>query len=664
MKFQSSLHALERKKETMDSSRRTSSRQDTTTHSSREASSHPKPLDLTRHAAAQEGSSSGYYRAYNTFDALHSSSSAQPHFEGQSSAGSPGWPTNDAAVQEGSSSGYHRAYNTFDAQQRSSRNVPTLTDWQQSSTRPLPFSSPPLQEISSQTPGTDPLGEILRASRPDHTLESLFESPASQTQPTGWTPETFYQRGQETRSGLLGDIVSQSHRSTFADKPRSSTGGGSFAGSQGQERSSRSFLQDPMRALKASFNRLRFATGQTQEISYQTQKTTDRGLLGEIFATSSQGHAQESPFESQRSQSQPTVPLQETSYQGESHGFLGDAVSGSRRTEQTQGTGTRSGDFAGSSHPSLGQTSEQRAITLGPELREPDQAGSSRQTDTPPSRAEQISLLIYTLLMTQNQPSRWQMWPQGDIRRTFRENKMNQTEYKYASTELSSMGLDKNTAINVRDALRRTYREASKRSSVTGSEAQGQERSPSPSSRQNPIGSFRPSKRPFEASTTLTWETSHQTQKLRDSDQAGSSRQGDSHRESTSQQERTWTTQQLHQLVDEMVQIENFDHRTFRNALTEESKAIFNELNSKYKSDRKSFTNQEMNDIETRFKSYKVKFEDKRRKHLRTKSAHARSLQNIREHTSMIKAIEEGFKNRTHRSRSRQKSSKDDLELS
>ncbi len=384
-----------------------------------------------------------------------------------------------------------------------------------------------------------------------------------------------------------------------------------------------------------------------------------------------------------------------------------------------------------------------------------DQAGPSRQGDTTPIRAEQISQLIDTLIAkskkSNQSPDSWRHWTEDNIRRAFRESKMNQTEYKHASEVLGSRRLDKKTETNIRDALRRTYREISKRSSVTGSEAQGQERSPSRSSRQNPIGSFRPSKRPLGSSTALTWETSHQTQKTRDlgplgeilatssqgrtqqspfespasqsqptgpiqetshqgeshglledvvsgsrrteqtqgtgtssrnlsssshrslgqtseqrtiplgpelrgPDQAGSSRQGNSHRD---QQERTWTTQQLNQLVDEIVQIKHFDHSTFQNALTEESKAILNELNSKYRSDRKSVTNQEMNDIETRFKSYNVLYLDPRRRYLRTKSAHVRSLQNRRNLTTTIKAVQEGFRNTSHRYHSRQKSSKD-----
>ncbi len=56
-------------------------------------------------------------------------------------------------------------------------------------------------------------------------------------------------------------------------------------------------------------------------------------------------------------------------------------------------------------------------------------------------------------------------------------------------------------------------------------------------------------------------------------DQTGPSHHADAQYESTSEQERTWTTQQLYQLVDDMVRIKDFDHKIFQDALSEESNA-------------------------------------------------------------------------------------------
>jgi hypothetical protein len=105
----------------MDSSRSTSSRQDTTARLSRDASNRSRPLDLTRpstnpeydraystrDAAGREGSSGGYDRGYSTRDAAQPGSGYQER------------QTNDATEQVGPSGGYDRSYSTYDASQAS-----------------------------------------------------------------------------------------------------------------------------------------------------------------------------------------------------------------------------------------------------------------------------------------------------------------------------------------------------------------------------------------------------------------------------------------------------------------------------------------------------------------------------------------------------------------
>lgn len=68
-----------------------------------------------------------------------------------------------------------------------------------------------------------------------------------------------------------------------------------------------------------------------------------------------------------------------------------------------------------------------------------------------------------------------------------------------------------------------------------------------------------------------------------------------------SKQERTWTSQQLHQLAKEIAQIKPFDHRTFQKSLSEESKAICEQLNERNNKHRKSFNEQEWEEIRQKF---------------------------------------------------------------
>ncbi len=107
---------------------------------------------------------------------------------------------------------------------------------------------------------------------------------------------------------------------------------------------------------------------------------------------------------------------------------------------------------------------------------------------------------------------------------------------------------------------------------------------------------------------------------------------------------RTWTTQQLHRLVDEMVQIKDFDYTTFQASLSKESKAICEQL--KY---GRSFNDQEWEDIKTRFQNHNILNEDKRRSYLRYRTRSRRNLQKQCEIRADSKAREEGFKNRRER---------------
>jgi hypothetical protein len=95
-------------------------------------------------------------------------------------------------------------------------------------------------------------------------------------------------------------------------------------------------------------------------------------------------------------------------------------------------------------------------------------------------------------------------------------------------------------------------------------------------------------------------------------DQAGPSHYRDAQCESLSEQKRTWTTEELHQLVDDMVRIKDFDHKTFQDALSEESKAICEQLN-KYS---KSFNDQEWSEIKARLIYHNILAYDKRYKYL------------------------------------------------
>src|SRR5690349_12622418 len=97
----------------MDSSRRSSSRQDTTRRSLQDASTRSRPLDLSR------PSHSGYDRAYSTHDAAGGSPSGYDRAHStrdveQSSAGNAERQTDDATGQGGSPGGYDRAYSTYD----------------------------------------------------------------------------------------------------------------------------------------------------------------------------------------------------------------------------------------------------------------------------------------------------------------------------------------------------------------------------------------------------------------------------------------------------------------------------------------------------------------------------------------------------------------------
>jgi hypothetical protein len=112
--------------------------------------------------------------------------------------------------------------------------------------------------------------------------------------------------------------------------------------------------------------------------------------------------------------------------------------------------------------------------------------------------------------------------------------------------------------------------------------------------------------------------------------------------------ERTWTTQQLHRLVDEMIQIKDFKHSTFQDFLSEESKAICEQLN-KY---GKSLNNQEWEDIKTKFEEHNMEDQDKRRRYLRTRTENSRSHQKNRELKANMRALQEGFKDRHHRRKS------------
>jgi hypothetical protein len=94
--------------------------------------------------------------------------------------------------------------------------------------------------------------------------------------------------------------------------------------------------------------------------------------------------------------------------------------------------------------------------------------------------------------------------------------------------------------------------------------------------------------------------------------QAGPSHHGDAQRESTTKQERTWTTQQLHRLVEEMIHIEDFNVKTFQDSLSEESKAICEQLD-KY---GRSLNDQELEDIRTKFKNHNLSFTNKRYRYL------------------------------------------------
>ncbi len=105
---------------------------------------------------------------------------------------------------------------------------------------------------------------------------------------------------------------------------------------------------------------------------------------------------------------------------------------------------------------------------------------------------------------------------------------------------------------------------------------------------------------------------------------------------------RTWTMQQLHRLVDEMVQIKDFDHKTFQDFLSEESKGICEQLN-KY---GKSLNDQEWEDIKTRFQKHNVMDRDKRRRYLRVRAKNTRNLQKLREIRANSRAQKEGFTNR------------------
>jgi hypothetical protein len=128
-------------------------------------------------------------------------------------------------------------------------------------------------------------------------------------------------------------------------------------------------------------------------------------------------------------------------------------------------------------------------------------------------------------------------------------------------------------------------------------------------------------------------------------DQAGPSHHGNAQRESISEQKRTWITEELHQLVDEMVQIKDFNHKTFQTSLSDESQAICEQLN-KY---GRSLNDQEWMEIKARFGEHKVFYQDKRYKYLRTRTETTRNLQKQRELAADVKAKQQGFKNRHER---------------
>jgi hypothetical protein len=111
--------------------------------------------------------------------------------------------------------------------------------------------------------------------------------------------------------------------------------------------------------------------------------------------------------------------------------------------------------------------------------------------------------------------------------------------------------------------------------------------------------------------------------------------------------ERTWITQQLHQLVDEMLQIKDFEPSTFQKFLSEESNAICEQLN-KF---GKSLNNQEWEDIKTKFQEHNVLDEDKRRRYLRSRTKNSRLFQRNRENRADAKAQKEGFTNRYRKRR-------------
>jgi hypothetical protein len=130
-------------------------------------------------------------------------------------------------------------------------------------------------------------------------------------------------------------------------------------------------------------------------------------------------------------------------------------------------------------------------------------------------------------------------------------------------------------------------------------------------------------------------------------DQAGPSHYRDAQRESLSEQKRTWTTEELHQLVNDMVRIKDFERKTFQDALSEESQAICEQLN-KY---QRSFNDQEWDDIRTQFQNHKVLNKDKRYKYLHTRTKNSRELQKMREIRANSKAKKEGFTNRYRKRR-------------
>ena len=128
-------------------------------------------------------------------------------------------------------------------------------------------------------------------------------------------------------------------------------------------------------------------------------------------------------------------------------------------------------------------------------------------------------------------------------------------------------------------------------------------------------------------------------------DQAGPSRHGDTQHESTAKQERTWPTEELHQLVDEMVQIKDFDRKTFQDLLSDGPKAICEQLN-KY---GRGLNEQEWTDIRTNFKEYNVLHNDKRCQYLYARTENGRKLQKKRENAANVAAQQQGFKNRYER---------------